>query len=296
MAKSITMMNDALAIRPIRPRQSSAGLLALEIAEVHQRRCRSPCRSQGNDRPPVRPEVLGPTIDSWIEEWHDLFRFRVYRSDVRAFEAIALNASQSQVFKDSLAAVLDRNDVIGLMRKERRALGHPTILAPPVRSFPYGSPERLGNSGLTQADAPRWARTSALMSETNRSTSQISSSSASSSSVNVPSRFCCSSCSARANAASEGRNAMISSAVGCRAKKEITSRRRPEVADQLRRNPRAMISVKRPRSGSNCLARLSGISMVNCISPMLARPRAMVKSGSLPGIRPSSLPYPPHRL
>lgn len=62
--------------------------------------------------------------------------------------------------------------------------------------------------------AGRWAGTSAFMSEINRSSSLISSNSAFSAGVSVPSRWRSINSLARAAACSDGRNAMISSAEG----------------------------------------------------------------------------------
>ena len=101
--------------------------------------------------------------------------------------------------------------------------------------------------------------------DTNRSTSQISSSSASSAGVRFPTRLRQSNSCARAAAGSDGWKSMISLAAGRRAKNEITSRRKLELCVQVRRSPRAMISATRSRSGSNCRANCSGISMVTCM-------------------------------
>ena len=130
--------------------------------------------------------------------------------------------------------------------------------------------------------SPRIVMTSALMSETNRSTSHISSNSASSSGVNTPCWLRPRSSCARAAAGPVGRNCRISLAVGWRARKEITSRRRLEVPDQPRRNPRAIISPRRSRSGSNCWASLSGISMVNRMIQRLTQSAEPVKSRGEP--------------
>jgi hypothetical protein len=64
---------------------------------------------------------------------------------------------------------------------------------------------------------------------------------------------------------------------GSEGKKDIISRRSPEAPDQLRRNPRAMISARRSCSGSNCFARLSGISIVHCMIQSLSRVEGSVK-------------------
>ncbi len=92
---------------------------------------------------------------------------------------------------------------------------------------------------LAHAAPDRCASTSALSNATNRSTSHISSSSASFLGINAPSRLRASNSWTRSAASSEGRKAMISSPEGWRVKKEITSRGRADPADHVRRNPRA---------------------------------------------------------
>jgi len=143
--------------------------------------------------------------------------------------------------------------------------------------FSNGGSEGGGNPRLAHAAVERCASTSALMSETNRSTSHISSSSASSAGVNAPSWLRRRSSCARAATCSDGRNSTISSAAGRRARKEITSRRRLELPDQVCRNPRAIISASRSRSGSNCRANWSGISMVNRMKGRLTQRADPVK-------------------
>ena len=172
---------------------------------------------------------------------------------------------------------------------------HPPSQQRPYRSgqiasgFPQLSPRRFtvglvevgsqcsGNPRLAHAPAKRCASTSALMSETKRSTSQISSNSDSSSGVNPPSWFRSINSCARAAACSEGRNAMISSAAGRRARNEMTSRRKLELPNQLRRNPRKIISPRRSRSAPNCPANWSGMSMVNCTALSLVDIGSSVK-------------------
>jgi len=139
---------------------------------------------------------------------------------------------------------------------------HPAVFATVAGAFSNGISDRGGNRKPAHLRLEPRLWTSALMSETNRSTSQISSSSASSSAVNAPARLRSRSSCARATVGADGRNSRISPAVGCRARNEITSRRRPEEPDHPRRNPRAIISPRRSRSGSSCRASLSGISMV----------------------------------
>ena len=159
-------------------------------------------------------------------------------------------------------------------------LPQPLPCLQPVRiaEVQHGGPESGRNPCLAHAAAARRASTSALMSETNRSTSHASSSSASSSDVNAPSWLRRRSSCAHAEARSDGRNSMISFSAGRRARKEMTSCRKAELPDQVRRRPRAIISATRSRSGSNCLASLSGISMVICISQTLTDLVSGVKS------------------
>lgn len=82
---------------------------------------------------------------------------------------------------------------------------------------------------------------------------------------------------------------MISSPDGWRARNEMTSLRSVEPADQVRRNPRAMISARCSRSGSNWLANWSGISIVRCMGGRVDQRSGLVKpDGAVVTRRPTS--------
>jgi len=254
--------------------------LSVRLAEIQQRGGRSRCRRERDDPAPLSAEVVRPLIGSRIKQRDDSFGLGVHRSNVGSLQPVALDAGKSQVFKGGLPPVLGGNDVIGLMSEESQALGHPAVFASAASPFSYSGAKGRGNPRRAHAAPELCASTSAFMREMNRSSSHISSSSASSSGVSAPSWFRPSSSCARKEICSEGRNWRISSVAGRRAKKEMTSRRRLEVPDQLRRNPRAIISASRSRWGSSCLANLSGISIVNCITPSLTCPGSVVKRQS----------------
>jgi hypothetical protein len=81
--------------------------------------------------------VLGPRIGSRIEQRHDAVGFRVHRSDVRPFEAIALEAGEREVGQFGLRTVLGGDDVVGFVSEECAALGYPAVFAttsPPARA------------------------------------------------------------------------------------------------------------------------------------------------------------------
>ena len=153
---------------------------------------------------------------------------------------------------------------------------------------------RSGDTRLAHAAPDCCAGTSALISDTNRSISQISSSSASSAGIRFPAWLRRSNSWARAAAGSDGWKPIISLAAGRRAKKKITSRRKLELRVQVRRSPRSMMSATRSPSGSNCRANCSGISMVTCMIQSLRHNTHQVKlrilaSGACFVIRHSSL-------
>jgi len=250
-------------------RQLLPRLLAIRVIEIQQRSRGTADRCQRDDASVGGAKMFRPRIRSRIEEAHDDVRFRIDRRDVRAFEAITLEARQREVLEFCSPAVLRRDDVIRLVSEENAGFRDPTVLAAVTGALTHGGSQRSGNPRRAHAGGRR-ASTSALMSDTKRSNSHISSNSACSAEFNVPSRLCCRSSCARAVARSEGRNAMISSAEGCRARKEITSRRSADPADQVCRSPRAMISARRSRSGPNSRASWSGMSMVTCIGRRLA--------------------------
>ena len=96
-----------------------------------------------------------------------------------AFGAIALHACERQIFQRRFTPVLPGDDVIGFVREKGAAVGHQTVFAAPTRSLSNRHPERRRHRQTHPC--PDWcASTSALMSETKRSTSHISSNSASS--------------------------------------------------------------------------------------------------------------------
>jgi len=109
-----------------------------------------------------------------------------------------------------LSTMLRGDDVVGFMGEERAGLGHPAVFAAATGLLANGRSEGGRNPRLAHAAAERCASTSALISATNRSSSHISSSSASSTAVNAPSWLRRSNSWARAAACSDGRNAMIS--------------------------------------------------------------------------------------
>ena len=261
--------------------------LSIRIAEVQQRCGRARHWGQRKDSPAVRAEVPRPLVSSRIEERYDMLRLGVQRSDIGSLEPVALNACQGKVFEVGLPTVLSGDNVVGLVSKERADLGHPAVFAATPGPFTNGGSEPGGNPRLAHAADERRANTSALMSETNRSTSHSSSNSASSSGVNAPSWLRLRSSCARAEARSDGLNSMISSSAGRRARNEITSRRRPEFPNHVRRSPRAIISGSRSRSGSSCLASFSGISMVICMSRRVAHLAGRVKPREEPPKRPA---------
>lgn len=264
-------------------RQLVACFYALRIVEFQEHRGGAAYRGQGHYSPAFGAKMFIPTICPRIEERHDRSAFRIYGSDVRSFETIALNAGQSEIVRNRRSSVLGCNNVIRFVRKEASRLRHSAIFAPSLGTVSNQTFEPRRDRRAAHFRPDTCFSTSALMRETNRSTSQISSSSASSCGVRAPASFRPRSFCARALARGDGRNFKISSRVGRRARNEMTSRRRPLELDQPRRNSRAMISFSRSRSGSNFRARSSGISMVNCIALSVAEAASSVKpAGSLP--------------
>lgn len=293
------MKAQSTKIMPCLP-QIAPCFLAVRIIEAQQRCGGARYVRQRNDASTFGAKVVPPHIRPWIEQAHNLFCFRIHRGDIGPFEAIALNTRQRKVFEVGFSAMLRGNDVIWFVKEESTCLRHQAVFTAFTSPFPNGGSERSREMRLAHALPDCCAKTSALISETKRSTSQISSSSASSTAVRAPSWLRRRSSCARAAALGDGRNLMISLAAGRRARNEITSRRRPELRVQVRLNPRAIISATRSRSGSNCCASCSGISMVTCMIYRLRQSLRPVKLRILPfalrnpfAIRHSSFVIPP---
>src|SRR5207248_264569 len=108
--------------------------------------------------------------------------------DIGPFSAIALHARQSEIVQSSVPTVLLGNDVVRFVWEECAQVGDQAVFAAGTGARSNGIAPLSGHSPA-HARPEACSKTSALISATNRSTSHISSSSASSSGGNVPSRF-----------------------------------------------------------------------------------------------------------
>jgi len=270
------MENHLSRIKSCAP-QIAACLLPVRFVEAQKRRS-SPRDFRGrNDATALGTKVVSPHICPRIKQTNDMFCFRVHRGNIGSLEAVALDTRQRKILKRGFSTVLGSDDMIRFVNEKRADLGHLAVFAAITSSFPNSRPDRSGNARLAHARPGCCANTSALISDTNRSMSQISSSSASSAGVRFPAWLRRSNSWARAAAGSDGWKPIISLAAGRRAKNEITSRRKPEFRVQVRRSPRARMSATRSPSGSNCRANCSGISMVTCMTQSLRHNTQQVK-------------------
>ena len=187
------------------------------------------------------------------------------QSAVTAIEAKRMAAPTKDAMKSAWKTASLPDAVVRLVREKYSQFRDPAVLMTISGPILNGFPQRGGNRRPAHLRLEPCFRASALMSETNRSTSHISPGSASCPAVKALSWLRVGSSCARANADADGRNSRSSPAVGWRARNEITSGRKPEEPDQPPRDPRAMISPNLSCSGSGCRASLSGISIVNCI-------------------------------
>ncbi len=62
-------------------------------------------------------KVIGPGIDSWVEQPNDVPFEWIHRGDVRALEPITRNARQRKVIDRRTAAVFPAHNVIDLVGK-----------------------------------------------------------------------------------------------------------------------------------------------------------------------------------
>jgi hypothetical protein len=110
-------------------RQFLSRLPALRVVEVQPGTGRASDGRQRDDATAFGPEVLGPRVGSRIEQRHDAIGFRVHRSNVRPFEAIALEAGEGEVGQFGLSTVLRSNDVVGRLLTSAAATAMVMMLA-----------------------------------------------------------------------------------------------------------------------------------------------------------------------
>ena len=129
--------------------------------------------------------MLGPPMNSRVEQWHDLATFRVHGGEVRSLAPIAVEAGQSQVGQFSMAAVLLGDDMVRFVWPHHGTVGDEAVLAAGIGAALQGHAQVRGDSWA--ADAGRLCcQALALMSVTSWSSRAISSNSASSEGVSAP--------------------------------------------------------------------------------------------------------------
>jgi hypothetical protein len=78
-------------------------------------------RGQADDLSITNPKVVLPAINSRMEQGRKLARFRIYRSDIAAFEPVADSATQRKILQNCSAAMLYRDYMIDLVLHQRQS-------------------------------------------------------------------------------------------------------------------------------------------------------------------------------
>ena len=70
------------------------------------------------DDPTLDVEMIAPFLRAWIKERSEFEAVRINRSNIRAFETVAIKASERQVVDRALTSVFSGYDVIRFVREE----------------------------------------------------------------------------------------------------------------------------------------------------------------------------------
>ncbi len=95
---------------------------------------------QSHDHPRFQSEMFRPQIAARVVKKRRLASGRIYRSEIRPLKKIAIAARQRQIVQHRLAAVLNSNDVVRLVRNNGILFVQSAVLAKPARPLPVGSP------------------------------------------------------------------------------------------------------------------------------------------------------------
>jgi hypothetical protein len=90
------------------------------------------------DQPrPLPDEVIGPVVQTRIEEGYQRVRFGIVSGDIATLVSVTTGAGQAKVAERRAAVVLFGTDVIDFMRQAGSVLRQTTILAAALGTFPH---------------------------------------------------------------------------------------------------------------------------------------------------------------
>ena len=89
--------------------------------------------------------MIVPYVAPRVEQCDDGTAVRIDGREIGALVAVALDAREREVRLVGGAAVLERDYVVGLVRKERVFFGEATVLATLTRARSHHAPEGRGN-------------------------------------------------------------------------------------------------------------------------------------------------------
>jgi hypothetical protein len=79
--------------------------------------------------------MLGPTLLTRIVQRRYIAGDWIARSKIRPFEAVAFKTGIGEIFQCRRTAMLDGDDVVWLVRNERRGIWNSTVFAKPLYSL-----------------------------------------------------------------------------------------------------------------------------------------------------------------
>src|SRR5205085_4451139 len=123
------------------------------LGQVEFQQCGSRPANGGerNDFATFDSKVFTPDLRARIKQRHEAPRCRINRSNVRAFETIAIKARQREIIRRCLAAMFFSNNVIGFVRKEGMRFGKQAVLATFTRTLAYQPPQCRWDTLATHA-------------------------------------------------------------------------------------------------------------------------------------------------
>src|ERR1043166_1160366 len=98
--------------------QLLARLLTIRGVEIQEGGSCACTGGQWDDSPSLGTEVVGPLVTPRVEQRQYPLRLRIHGSNVRTLESITLDTCQSKVAEVRLSAMLNGDDVVGLVRKK----------------------------------------------------------------------------------------------------------------------------------------------------------------------------------
>jgi hypothetical protein len=114
---------------PVPAEADQALLDAMGMIEAQQVDGGSGGGRQADEFAAFKHEVFMPEVAAWMEERHELAGFRIEGRKVASLAAVAQGAGEREIVDTAFSSVLDRDDVIDLMRGEGCLLGCLAVFA-----------------------------------------------------------------------------------------------------------------------------------------------------------------------